>query len=245
MPIASIKALVLGTAPVAEQDREVFLLTEKGELRRAVAPGALKGKNRFGSLLELFCFSDFVYYWREDRVSWTLSKGDLLVSRFRQLSEPENLFYGVFIAEVLWRFHSHQQEHPRLFRLVNSLLTVLDAGLPLREMLPYFMIWVLRLEGLLFSAEKCSSCGESLGNNGGWLRDDSRGLLCHRCRKREANHIGPEWLNYILWTRHNALTAETVKEMALSARPDFKRFVNCLKEVMEAHGELRFKTPLP
>lgn len=245
MPIASVKALVLGTAPVGEQDREVFLLTERGELQRAVAPGALKGKNRFGSLLELFCCSDFVYYWREDRAGWTLSKGDLLASRFRQLSEPENLFYGVFMAEVLWRFHSHQQEHPRLFRLVNSLLAVLDEGVPLRETLPYFMIWVLRLEGLLFSAERCSSCGDVLGEGGGWLRDDKRGLLCHRCRRGEGVRISPEWLNYILWTRHNALSVEEANRAILSSRPDFKTFVLSLKGAMEVHGELRFKTPLP
>jgi len=247
MPIASTKALVLGTGPLAEQDREVFLFTERGEFRRAIAPGAMKSKNRFGSLLELFSLSDFVYYWREDRSSWTLSKGDLLLSRFRQLSKPDNLFHGVFMAECLWRFHSHQQEHVRLFRLVNALLGVLDEdeGIYLREMMPYFLVWLLRLEGFLFSVDLCSSCNTSLGLEGGWLRDDGRGLLCQVCRRTETNHFSRDWLNYIFWTRHHGLNAQTVRETALSSRDGFAWFVKCLKGLLEIHGEFRFKTPLP
>ena len=247
MPIASTRALVLGTAPLAEQDREVFLMTHTGELHRAIAPGALKSRNRFGSLLELFSFSEFIYYWREDRSGWTLSKGDLLVSRFRQFSLPENLFHGVFMAEVLWRSLSHQQEHVRLFRLVNSILAVLDADedIRLREMMAYFMIWFLRLEGLLFSVEKCSSCSDSLGEEGGWLRSDCRGLLCHRCRRTEISHFSPSWLDYVTWTRHHGLDAPTVRRMALGSRDGYGQVLERFRTVLEMHGELRFKTPLP
>ncbi len=246
MPIASTKALVLGTAALAEQDREVFLLTELGELRRATAPGAMKINNRFGSLLELFTCCEFIFYWREDRASWTLSKGDLLVSRFRQLSKPENLFHAVFMAESLWRFLSHQQEQPRVFRLVNALLGVLDEdeGIALKEMLPYFMIWLLRLEGFLFSVEHCSSCSGLIGTDGGWLRDDGRGLLCQQCRRSELNHFTREWLDYIRWTRNHGLDARTVRNTALSARDGFDRLIISLKGLMETQGEFRFKTPL-
>ncbi len=244
MPIATVKAFVLGTAPLAEQDRQAFLLTERGELQKVIAPGALKAKNRFGSLLELFSCSDFVYYWREDRAVWTLSKGDLLVSRFQALSEPDNLFCAVFMAEALWRFHPHQQQNPKLFRLLDSLLGVLDDGPPLREMLPYFLVWLLRLEGLLFSAEKCSSCDGPLAEAGGWLRDDGRGLLCRACRRSETVHFAADWLHYVLWTRQHRLDAGTVRETVLSGRPGFAALIDGLKRLIEIHGEFRFKTPL-
>jgi DNA repair protein RecO len=244
MPIDRVSALTLGTAPLAEQDREVFLLTERGELRRAIAPGALKSKNRFGSLLELFSFSEFVYYWREDRPSWTLSKGDLLISRVSIFSKPDNLFHGVFMAEALWQFHARSQEHPRLYRLVSTLLQTLDQGLSPREILPYFLVWLLRMEGLLFSVERCSSCSQALGPGGAWLRDDGRGLLCPACRRQEKDHFSPHWLDYISWTRHHSISVDEARALELSGREGYGDLVRALKKVIEIHGEFRFKTPL-
>ena len=54
MPIGSTQAFVLSAAPLNEQDKLVFLLTVEKGILKAVAPGALKAKNRFGALLELF-----------------------------------------------------------------------------------------------------------------------------------------------------------------------------------------------
>lgn len=244
MPIDRIRALTLGTAPIGEQDREVFLLTERGELRKAVAPGAMKSKNRFGSLLELFSFSEFVYYWREDRITWTLSKGDLLTSRFSIFSRPENLFHGVFMAEALWQFHARNQEHPRLFRMINALLTTLDQRLAPREILPYFLIWILRMEGLLFSVDRCSSCSDSLGDGGGWLRDDGRGLLCRSCHRMEKSHFSTYWLDYITWTRHHSIEIKEAETLSLSEQVGYPDLVQALKKVIEIHGEFQFKTPM-
>ena len=65
MPLASTQALILGSFPINEQDKLTQLLTTDRGILKAVAPGALKSNNRFGSLLELFTEGNFIYYWNE------------------------------------------------------------------------------------------------------------------------------------------------------------------------------------
>lgn len=93
MPQASTLALVLAQTPLKEQDKLVTLLTAEQGLLKAVAPGAAKMKNRFGSLLELFTEGEFNYYWRQDRESVTLGKGEIRRSFFPVVSAAENVFY--------------------------------------------------------------------------------------------------------------------------------------------------------
>lgn len=82
MPQACTSALVLSSIPFQEQDKLVCLLTSNCGLLKAVAPGAAKMKNRFGSLLELFTAGDFFYYWNEEKELATLTKGEIRQSFF-------------------------------------------------------------------------------------------------------------------------------------------------------------------
>jgi len=50
MPLASTQGFVLGCTPHNEQDRLVYLYTQDKGIIRAIAPGSMKAKNRFGSL---------------------------------------------------------------------------------------------------------------------------------------------------------------------------------------------------
>jgi recombinational DNA repair protein (RecF pathway) len=74
MPIAAAQAFVLGSSPLKEQDRLIHLLTLDRGILRAMAPGSLKFKNRFGSLFELFTEGEFHYYWQENKDLITISK---------------------------------------------------------------------------------------------------------------------------------------------------------------------------
>src|SRR5512145_2722566 len=109
MPQASILALVLATSPLNEQDKLVSLLTPERGLLRAVAPGAAKIRNRFGSLLELFTEGEFQYHWREDRELVTIGRGEIRKSYFPLVSATENVFYFYLLAEIALK--SMQPDH--------------------------------------------------------------------------------------------------------------------------------------
>jgi DNA repair protein RecO (recombination protein O) len=191
--------LVLSTAPLNEQDKLVCLLTLNRGLLKAVAPGAAKIKNRFGSLLELFTAGDFHYYWREQRELATLTKGEIQKSFFPVVSATENIFYFYLMAEIVLKSIPANYCDNHIYNLLLAILIGRENKLAIDWLLLYFLVWLLRSEGLLFNPGQCSNC--SAGNlPPAWVRSDYRGLLCSSCKTNERLSLGREELAYITWT---------------------------------------------
>lgn len=199
MPQASTLALVLSASPLGEQDKLVSLLTAEQGLMKAVAPGAGKIRNRFGSLLELFTEGEFHYYWREDRELATLSKGEIRRSHFSLVSAAGNVFYFWLLAEIVLKSLPPANRDTRVFKLLRAVLEGRERGLAMDWLLLYFLVWMLRSEGLLFNPRRCSNCGRS-GLEAAWLRRDYRGLLCGSCHAGERQRLGRGELDFISWT---------------------------------------------
>ncbi|MCX6555770.1 MAG: DNA repair protein RecO [Candidatus Aminicenantes bacterium] len=203
MPQAHASALVLSTAPLNEQDKLVCLLTSTHGLLKAVAPGAAKMKNRFGSLLELFTCGDFYFYWNEEKELATLSKGEIKESFFDVISAAGNIFYFYLIAEIVLKFIPENLHDERLYKLLLAILRSRRGNQSAMDwLLLYFLVWFLRSEGLLFNPKQCASCSAALLDRA-WVRRDYRGLLCASCKTDEPLTLGREELAYMNWTAHH------------------------------------------
>jgi DNA repair protein RecO (recombination protein O) len=203
MPQASTLALVLSSSPLNEQDKLVTLLTADRGLLKAVAPGAAKLKNRFGSLLELFSEGEFHYYWHEDKELVTLGKGEIKKSFFPVVSAAENVFYFYLLAEIVLKFMQPNHRDTRVYKLLLAILRGREKKLAMDWLLLYFLVWLLRSEGLLFNPNRCSNCANRDFSTA-WLRRDYRGLLCPACKTNERLALGREELGYIGWTANHS-----------------------------------------
>jgi DNA repair protein RecO (recombination protein O) len=237
MPQASTQALVLATVPLKEQDKLVTLLTRERGLLKAVAPGAAKLANRFGSLLELFSEGEFQYYWREDRELVTLGKGEILASHFQLVTAAENIFYFSFLAESVLKALAPDNQDIRIYKLIKAVLAGREAGLAMDWLLLYFLAWLLRNEGLLFNPRRCSSCGARELEQA-WLRSDYRGLLCASCRVDERLRLERAELDYIAWTAAHppAASGEWAGRFAPAG------LIRVLTGMLEHHGEFTLQS---
>lgn len=237
MPQASTPALVLAASPLNEQDKLVTLLTAEQGLLKAVAPGAAKMKNRFGSLLEPFTEGEFHYYWREERELVTLGKGELLRSHFSVVSASENVFYFWLLAEIALKFMQPGHRDTRVYKLLQAILRSREEGAAMDWLLLYFLVWILRSEGLLFNPRRCSNCGAG-DLERAWLRDDYRGLLCPACRSGERLDLGRSELEFISWTAGHA--PGQCGEWAGRFAP--ARLIRTLAGKIEHHGEFTLQS---
>ena len=237
MPIAITRAFVLETAPFNEQDKLVYLLSANRGILKAIAPGALKNKNRFGSLLELFTESDFQYYWKEEKEMITISRGDLVTTNFNVVSEPSNIFYFYLIAEILMKFVPYTHRDNRIFRLVRAILESRTGGAIMNLLLLYFLVWIIRIEGMMFDPGICTNCSEK-NLRRAWMRADFRGLLCEKCRTNENLMFEYEDLKFVRWTeKHSPREVDAWKDSI-----DVAKLVRTFKRKIEHHGELILKT---
>lgn len=237
MPIAATRSFVLGTLPFSEQDKLVHLLTSDKGIIKAIAPGALKNKNRFGSLLELFSEVEFQYYWQEEKELVTLSKGDLVKSYFHMVSDPGNIFYFYLLAEILLRFVPYYHNDNRIYRLVRAFLENRAEGIEINLLFIYFLVWILRIEGLMFNPGICHNCfAEEISQ--AWLKTDFRGILCSQCKTNENVMFTGSDLQFIRWTEKHA-----PKEMEVwKEKLDCAELIRTFKQMIEYHGELSLKS---
>ncbi|MCP5050442.1 MAG: DNA repair protein RecO [bacterium] len=237
MPLGSTRAFVLGSSAFSEQDRLIHLLTVERGILRAIAPGSMKVRNRFGSLFELFTEGEFHYYWQENRELITVSKGDIINSYFKTVSDPQNIFYFYLIADVLLHFVPVNHKEKRLYRLLHSILTQGKEGIQIDLLLLYFLVWTLRIEGMMFNPRLCYNCYDK-NLQQAWFKTDFRGILCHKCKTTEHLGLDAEELNYIQWTeKHSPKEVETWK-----GRIDTPKLIRAFTKKIQHHGECTLKS---
>ncbi len=237
MPLASTQGFVLGCTPFNEQDRLVHLFTiDKGTIR-AIAPGSMKVRNRFGSLFELFTEGEFQYYWQENRELITISRGEILRSFFSTVSKPDNIFYFYLIAEILQKFIPPNHRDNRLYRLVNAVLTHSSEGIDVTLALLYFLVWVLKIEGMMFDPRICYNC-YSHDIEQAWMKSDFQGILCRECKTTENIILVNEDLQFLKWTEHHS-----PKELAIwKEKIDTSKLIRGFTRKIEFHAESTLKS---
>ncbi len=232
MPLESAQAIVIGSYVFNEQDKIVHLLTAGDGIRKIVVPGSSKGKNRFGSLLELFTEGEFFFYRKEDRDLSTLSKGDVISSYFETVSDPARIFHFYLIAEILMKFVPRNFNTERIYKLLKSTLTSSEEKVDMTHLLLYFMVWILRIEGMMFEAGKCLSCHRT-DLQKGWVISDYRGIVCEQCKRDEKIILKKRELEFIEWTKRN----DTSGSFESMSGEDRKNLFRNLKNKIEYHGE--------
>lgn len=237
MPLSSTKGLVLGSSLINEQDKFVFVLTLDRGIIRAIAPGAARARNRFGSLFELFTAGDFQYYWNEERERITLTQGEIVWSFFPVVSRPENIFYFYLVAEIVLKLVPFNHRDRRIYRLLMAILKTREEGAKIDFLVLYFLIWILKIEGLLFQPDVCANC-QARDFPQAWIRDDFRGILCPECKRSERLMLAGSDLRFIRWAlAHAPARWKEWNEVFSSAR-----LIRLLIRQIEYHGEFTLKT---
>lgn len=239
MPIASTRAFVLGSNVFNEQDKLVHLLTVDRGILKAVAPGSMKVRNRFGSLFELFTEGEFHYYWKENREMVTISRGEIVNSYFNIVSESKNIFYFSLISEVLLRFVPYNNKDEKIYRLVVSILKHRKKGIEMDQLLLYFFIWILRIEGIMFNPGICYNCFDK-NIQTAWVKTDFRGTLCQKCRTDENFVLKKQELEFIKWTE-----THSPEDLGFwKGKIDIAKIIRLFKQKIENHAECSLKSSI-
>jgi len=237
MPIAETDAFVIGSKPMGDQDKLVFLLSKERGIKKGIAPGANKYKNRFGSVFELFTKGHFIYNWKEGRHLITLSKGEIIKSYFNTVSDSKNIFYFYIIAEILQRAIPENQNNTRIFKLINSILNSKEQETEINYLLFYFLIWFLKIEGLMFKPDICYNCFEK-GIKLAFVREDYRGVLCKNCKTNEQVTLLNNDILFINWIFRNS---PKIKYKDIN-KIDLNKLINIFIKKIEIHNDFSLKS---
>lgn len=183
MALLTTEALVLRGYKLGETSKVVVLLTrERGKLR-AVARGARGGRPRYQSALEPLSEVRVSLHGRQGAELLRLGQAELVHSAFR--AGTRSLDSGLFLsacAELLDAFCPEGEAEDRVYRLALAAIRAAEAGADPAVLGRYLEAWLLRLQGLYPSLDRCASCARSLPAGSLTYDRAAHGFVCTGCR---------------------------------------------------------------
>ena len=159
MSVKKEKGFVLKAFVINERDRVVVLLNEQGQKVSLIAKGGNNLKSRFQGKLEPFCFVLVNYFDSEKKGLKPLNEVELIENLQGWVKGDMKKFLSLsFLTEAADRFVYEKEKNPRIFRLINHVISSLKKGVDLRLGISYFSVWILKLSGLLKDFEEEIPC---------------------------------------------------------------------------------------
>lgn len=189
MALHTSEAILLDVRDLHDRDRiVVFLTRERGRLS-GVAKGARTKHSRYAGQLQPLAKARVTWFEKEGRELVRISGVDLLRPSMKIQESLEDLLLGSYLAEHMLVFAQENEAADLLFRLLDSTLEALLAGIDRDLAARYFEVWVLRLAGVFPVPTECPSCGRAYSASlDAVLPAHGDGLVCIEC---SGGHSGP------------------------------------------------------
>jgi DNA repair protein RecO (recombination protein O) len=177
----SHEALILEVRDLQDADRIVAFLTRERGHKRGVARGARRRHSRFAGQLQPLARVRVHWGEKEGRDLVRISGAELLRPAHGLGGDLEGLLLGSYLADHMLAFAQEDEPSELYFRLLDSTLEALAAGVDRDLAARYFEVWVLRLAGVFPPPRECPQCGAPYPPAGAVLPASGEALLCPGC----------------------------------------------------------------
>jgi DNA repair protein RecO (recombination protein O) len=198
----STEALILDVRDLQDADRIVTLLTPAAGKKRGVARGARRPHSRYAGQLQPLAKVRVTWFEKEGRDLVRISGVDLLRPAAPLQTDLDGILLGSYLADHMLEFVQENEPTDRGFRLLDSTLEALLAGVDRDIAARYFEAWVLRLTGIFPPPTECPSCGRPFPSAGARVPPGGEGLVCADCASAAGGgagglEVGPEELDFL------------------------------------------------
>ena len=191
------EALILDVRDLHDRDRIVTFLTREHGKTSGVAKGARVKHSRFGGQLQPLAKVQVTWFEKDGRDLVRLSSVELVSTAQALQSDLEGLLLGSYLADHLLEFAQEGEASDYLYRLLDSTLQALAAGVDRNLATRYFEAWVLRIAGVFPSPHACPSCGGPFPPEGAILPRSGETMLCLDCGGPSGLAVAPATLEFL------------------------------------------------
>jgi DNA repair protein RecO (recombination protein O) len=200
VPLLRAKGFVLRNRALGETDRLITCFTlEHGKIS-GVAKGAGKLRSRFGSSLQPLSLIRLMLFGKETRSLYRIDHTDILTSFQSIRDDWEKLRPALYAVDLVDALLGDADPQPRVFALLERLLTSVSAGETARVelWLRLFEARLLALVGYQPLLERCVICHRP-ATAGGALSVGLGGYVCPACELgvSDARRVSPATLRLL------------------------------------------------
>ena len=197
MRIHSAAAVLLDVVDLQERDRIVSFITAEHGKRRGVAKGARTKFSRFAGQLQPLAKAQIRWSEKEGRELVRISDVQMIRPAARLQEDLEGILLGAYLAEHLGEFAQEDEPTSALFRLLDTTLEAMLAGVDRGLAARYLEVWVLRLSGILPVPTECPLCGRALTDRAALLETEAA-IVCEDCAEDQRRFmLGPGELEFL------------------------------------------------
>ncbi len=169
------------------------------------------------------------WFEKEGRELASISSIELLRAADRLYQDLEGILHGSYLAGTMLEFAQEHEDSDHMFRLLDSTVEALIAGVDRALAARFFEAWVLRLAGVFPAPGQCPRCSGDLGAKGAAVPASGEALTCRACAGVGALELSAEALDFFGAIGSSRLTR-------LAERPPSSA---ALAECEEASGRVR------
>lgn len=189
MPLIETEAIVLNSLKLGEADKLVTFYSDKLGKIKAVAKGARKLKNKYGSSLEPFTYGRLVIYDKNARFLYRLFQSDIIESFQKIRSDYDKILFTSHFSICVESLTPEGDPSSSIFALFLTLLTYLKEEKVSSGVIQLFKVKLLGYSGYELFLDRCVKC--QARHAGVQLSPVLGGMLCSECASVNPSHSFP------------------------------------------------------
>ncbi|MDP4088352.1 MAG: DNA repair protein RecO [Bacillota bacterium] len=195
MSVFNCRAVVIKTVDYGENDKIVWLFTDKLGKVSAIAKGAKKNKSKYFSITLPFCYGEYTVF--KGKSMYILSEGKTIESFQGFLSDLDTLTYASYICELIDISMVDEESNRELFKIMVSTLYLLKSRAVDDEiLLRTYELNVLNHTGYAINFNECGICRRKIeGSN--YISFQYYGGICSECPKSMGSVISRPAFNVL------------------------------------------------
>jgi DNA repair protein RecO (recombination protein O) len=197
MALMTAEALILDVRDLHDRDRIVTFLTREHGKTSGVAKGARVKHSRFGGQLQPLAKVQVTWFQKEGQDLGRISSVELVRTAHLLQTDLEGILLGAYLADHMLEFAQEGETADHFFRLLDSTIQALLAGVDRDLATRYFESWILRLAGVFPAPHACPECGLPFPPEGAMLPRSGEMLLCLDCGGRSGFAVSPAALELL------------------------------------------------
>lgn len=187
LSVFETKAVIIKTQDYRENDKLVWLYTEKLGKITAIVRGAKKSKSKFLSLTLPLCYGEYMVY--KGKNLYTLQEGNIINSFQGLLNNLCKLTYSSYLCELIDIACEENEVNEKLFKNVITILYLLNTdALDYEILIRAFELKLLKATGYSLTLDSCSICGKKIVVSN-YISLSSFGGVCKECPKEHGFYI--------------------------------------------------------
>lgn len=235
LALFNTRAVVIKTQDFKENDKLVWLYSEKLGKITTIARSSKKSNNKFLAPTQMLCYGNYLAF--KGKNMYTLNDASIIESFQGLLNNLETLTYSSYMCELIDIALDEEENNFELFKdFVSCLYLIKTNTIDIEILIRAFELRVLNNTGFGLNLNQCCICGKKLQSSN-YINFQYNGGICNDCGKTKGMHINYSTYNILKFLLNTSL--DKITRLSVSSQDKHQLYLVLSTIISQSYG----KTP--